>query len=115
MYARPFSSNERGKNPPADSRLATDLVPFEGAQRALHDQIIEARNKAVAHAESVNNPLQPVTTNVLATGFVTAGRRWHVVNLQVDLDAFEAIAQVMRQLCLNQQLGLAGVRGNDPP
>jgi hypothetical protein len=106
MYARPFSSNERNTNADADSRLADDLVKFDGPKLELHDQVIQLRNKAVAHAESTYYPVKIIEPFIPGAGFATSSRRWHVVNPQLDLDLFEAVAVEMHQLCLNRQFDL---------
>ena len=85
---------------------------FRGAQRELHDQIINARNKAVAHAEAVNYPVEQVPPTPSAAGgttfLQTTSERWHIVkDLNPDLDRFEAIAKEMRQRCAVHQFELA--------
>jgi hypothetical protein len=105
LYARPFSGNERRKNPPIDRDLAKELVTFEGTQLDLHNRIISARNTGVAHAESVKNPLQPIVPTVPDRGtdktfLIASGQRWNAVrDLNLDLAEFEAIAQAMREHC----------------
>jgi hypothetical protein len=104
-YSRPFSSNEQGKYPPVDARLHPELVQFQGTQLELHKSIINARNKAVAHAEATNYPVEQVAPSVPdgisgLTYLTTSARRWHVVrDLNPDLDRFEAIADAMRARC----------------
>ena len=108
-YARPFSGNERGRNPPVDSRLAAHLVPFVGIQRELHERIINARNQAVAHAEAIHYPVEQVPPSEPGTTYLTTtSSPWHVVkDLNPDLDAFEAIAKEMRQRCAIEQFNMA--------
>jgi hypothetical protein len=110
-YARPFSRNEQGKNPPVDARLAADLMPFQGSQRELHERIINARNKAIAHAEAVYYPVEQVPPSAPSEGvtfLTTTSQRWHVLkDLNPDLDSFEAIAKEMRQRCAVHQYEMA--------
>jgi hypothetical protein len=48
-YARPFSGNEIGKDPPADPKLSgIDVQALPAADFALHERIVTVRNKAVA-------------------------------------------------------------------
>lgn len=105
-YARPFSPDERIKKPAAESRLPKHLVPFKGSKLKLHKKIINARNKAIAHSESRKNPMQVVPVTTAAKGFVTSSKRWHVVNLKLSLNAFEKIAEQMRQVSLAHQLDI---------
>lgn len=103
-YARPFSGNEQGADPPSDPKIDPALVALGGTDRALHDRIIHMRNKVVAHAESAQNPvaLLPIKPDgFIASGFATQSRRWHVVEEQIDLDAFQRIADAMHQRCIN--------------
>jgi hypothetical protein len=112
-YARPFSRNEQGKIPPIDSRLDAELVPFLGSRRELHDRIISARNKAVAHAEGVNYPVEQVPPSTTekpseTTYLVVTGTRWHVCkDLNPDLDEFESIAKEMRDVCASELYKMA--------
>jgi hypothetical protein len=46
-YARPFSGNERGRDPPSDPKLDPAVVALDGEDRKLHDRIITLRNKVV--------------------------------------------------------------------
>ncbi len=106
-YARPFSGNERGTDPPSDPKLDPALVAFEGADRALHDRIISLRNRVVAHAESAQNPVEllPMKSDAtIADGFSTQSQRWDVVNELIDLDAFHRIADAMCRRCTDHML-----------
>jgi hypothetical protein len=51
-YARPFSPNEKKKNAKAVSRVPARVTDqFSKKELALHDRILNRRNKAIAHAE----------------------------------------------------------------
>jgi hypothetical protein len=103
-YARPFSCNELAPDSPSDPRIDPALVQLSGADLALHNRVIHMRNKMIAHAEFAQNPvaLVPVKPSFgIAAGFVTQSRRWHVVEEQIDLDAFQRIADAMHQRCIN--------------
>lgn len=103
-YARPFSGNEQGKSPPSDSRLAIDVAQLLGVDLALHERLIEVRNKAVAHSESAYYPVEllPVIPDGEgARGFAAASQSWHVLNEHIDLVEFKRVAEALHQKCIN--------------
>jgi hypothetical protein len=106
-YGRPFSGNEIGDNPPADSRL-TGVSPEDvlGTDLDLHNRIVRMRMKAVAHSESEYNPVDMALPSVGEPemfGTVFASRTWHPVNECIDLDAFARMAEAMTRKCRNLQ------------
>lgn len=108
-YARPFSGNERGQDSPSDRNLDPAVVALDGEDRILHDRIITLRNKAVAHAASVNNPVEilPLKSEATITdGFSTQSHRWSAAREQIDLDAFHRIADAMVYRCTDHLLDI---------
>lgn len=107
-YARPFSGNERRADAKADSRLMPEVVDparVLGEDFALHTRVLNLRNTVVAHSEAERNPVAVMppaegTGGKHAAGFVS--RRWHIVNEQLDLEAFARIADLMRAKCMNK-------------
>ena len=56
-YYRPFSPNEKNNNTQAASQLTiNNFSPFEPAEKILHEELKELRNKALAHSEFHFNP-----------------------------------------------------------
>jgi hypothetical protein len=109
-YARPFSGNERGSDPPSDAKIDPALVALLGADLALHERILHVRNKMIAHAEVAANPVAIVAVKSnfdVSAGFVTQSRRWHILDEQIDLDVFHRIAKAMSQQCINRQFDIA--------
>jgi hypothetical protein len=108
-YARPFSCNEQGADPPSDPRIDPALVALLGADLALHDRIIHMRNKMVAHADFAQNPvaLVPIKPSFdIESGMQTLSLRWHVVEEQIDLDAFKRIVDAMYDQCIKHNFDL---------
>jgi hypothetical protein len=71
-YARPFGPNEKEESALALARLAIapdDVLSLE--EKALHDDMLLLRNKAIAHAEYTNNPVRRVESG--PTGVTMAG------------------------------------------
>jgi hypothetical protein len=100
LYARPFSSNEKG-SAMASTRLHLDPAAILGNQHELHVQIIDRRNKAVAHAEWNYYPTSQIPVTPNASGFATSSKRWHPVNDGISPSDFRDIANRMRQACLD--------------
>jgi hypothetical protein len=106
-YARPFSGNELPNSSLADSYL-TGVDPqgvLAPQDLGLHGRIVTLRKKVVAHSEAEYNPVERVHTGVAhrpgSYGYVTSSRPWNVVSEQLDLDAFERIADKMKVACWN--------------
>jgi hypothetical protein len=59
-YGRPFSSNELLEDADASSRIPEEPIieTLSEGQKKLHEQILQLRNKAIAHSESSYNPLE---------------------------------------------------------
>jgi hypothetical protein len=114
-YARPYSGNEKEAHAAAESNLKGVIDPkavLDAAGLALHDRIMNLRNKVVAHSESEFN--QANFTDPKAHGFDPAtcflsfeSRRWTARHEGIDLGAFEQMAREMRLACL----GWFGVTG----
>jgi hypothetical protein len=103
-YARPFSGNEQGKLPPSDSRLEVDVSQLLGSDFALHERLIEVRNKAVAHSESAYYPVEllpSVPDGEGVRGFASVSQNWHVLNEHIDLVVFKRVAETLHQKCIN--------------
>ncbi len=69
-YARPFSPNQHKTDiKDATSRLSIDtFIGLTNEQQALHGELIELRNKAIAHSEYARNPtLRDSTTNIISS------------------------------------------------
>lgn len=102
-YARPFSGNEVGKDPPADPKLSgIDTRAVLGSDFALHEKIVRLRNIAVAHSASEVNPSERLPTPPSkpgSYGIAFSARRWHPVDEQIDLDAFRRVASAMLKEC----------------
>jgi hypothetical protein len=65
-YGRPFSGNERANAPNAESRVGVSILDgLKAGERKLHDQIVQLRNKAVAHAEWQYHPTNVTKHNVI--------------------------------------------------
>jgi hypothetical protein len=107
-YARPFSGNERGLNPGADSRLTADIADplklLRGVALDLHLRIVNLRNPVIAHAESARNPAalsNPIPGDEATHAGAGVSPRWHVVNECIDLTLFAQIARELEQRCLH--------------
>lgn len=106
-YARPFTNNERtDKKGDKDQPEVAPTLRLEepssvlGQDVRLHEDIKRMRNKAVAHSEWSHNQVRIVPT--CTAGIAFAGRKWHIVDEDVDLAAFRRIAEAMRQYCINK-------------
>jgi len=101
-YARPFSGNEQGNSPPSDKRLAMDVSQVLGADFALHERLIEIRNKAVAHSESAFYPVELLSSTPQGgSGFASVCQNWHVLNEHIDLAVFKRMAEALCGKCAN--------------
>jgi hypothetical protein len=122
FYARPFSNNEREKDPQSTPRLADSLVPFKDAELKLHERILLLRKKAVAHGESAFNAVQFIPPSDEGNGeraFGTWSAPWHILSERLDLDEFERIVDEMRRQCVNhlfdiRTAGTGKASGRDP-
>ena len=119
-YARPFSPNERDKSARSDARLDVDVRHVLGSDSALHARLVEIRNKAVAHSEFAYYPVESMPGSSRyaegSHGFVSVSRNWHVVNEQIDLTAFERIANALCVKCTNDlfDIDFAGIIKRKP-
>jgi hypothetical protein len=102
-YARPFSSNEQRKNPNplSEATIDKELMGFEDPkEQKLHDEIIDLRNKAVAHAEYGQGKYTINHVSVEPTGQTSIlSSVWRPSNEWFDLFTFERIATEMRARC----------------
>lgn len=102
-YARPFSSNEKGPSPSSDAYLTgVDPRAVLGADYDLHERIGTLRKKAVAHSESTYYRTErsgTVTSSVGMPGVSLTMLHWNVASEDIDLVAFERIAQRMHWAC----------------
>lgn len=87
-YYRPFSPNERSKNPLASSQLKIkEFPPLSATEKALHDKCKSLRNTALAHSEYTMNPtrLRP------ATG-VICSKPFSLLNQPIDLNLLTLVS-----------------------
>lgn len=110
-YGRPFSRNEISPDPPSDPKLTgVDPQAVLGADFALHEKIVRARNKAAAHSEAELNPVTriPMFAGKRGSlGITFAARRWHPATENIDLEAFGRIATAMMWACRNILIDVA--------
>ncbi|HUX74875.1 MAG TPA: hypothetical protein VMV25_13415 [Steroidobacteraceae bacterium] len=97
-YARPFSNNEKGKAPPSDPKVAPELMEFDDEQLKLHEHILALRNKAVAHAEYTNYPID-VSADGTSGGLEVTSYRWTVATERLDPFGFKCLADEMANRC----------------
>lgn len=102
-YARPFSPNEHWKNPDplSESTIDKTLRGFEDPkEQKFHDEIIELRNKVVAHAEYGHGKYTVNQVSVEPTGQTSIlSSVWRPSHEWFDLFKFERIATEMRARC----------------
>jgi hypothetical protein len=83
-YYRPFSNNERGKNPLTLSCLEIEDFPTLSQQeQVMHEHCKTLRNKALAHSEFSFNP-----TGVCKTTGVIASKPFSLLSQPFDLETF---------------------------
>jgi hypothetical protein len=87
-YARPFSSNEKDKEAPADARVPPEVVHcLSRDELTLHARLLDRRNKAIAHAEWNEFPVGiDLDTKVLSS------RRYSVYPEFMDVQPVLALA-----------------------
>jgi hypothetical protein len=91
FYARPFSGNERGNSPDAESKVdATVIDGLAADERELHDQIVQLRNKAIAHAEWQYHPTNFTERNVIASAPFSI---WLYFKGTADIGRFQSLVQ----------------------
>jgi hypothetical protein len=91
FYARPFSGNERGNLSKAESKVVADVLnTLTAAERSLHDQIIQLRNKAVAHAEWQYHPTNVTKGKVIKSMPFSI---WKYLKSKADMDQFLSLAK----------------------
>jgi hypothetical protein len=97
-YCRPFSSNERG-SAEASSRMEIDsFADISKDERALHDQCMTIRNKALAHAEWTYYPTQHDSrTNVIAS------RRYPILSESIEWTSLGELAGKIMGQCDHQR------------
>lgn len=101
LYARPFGPNEKNPSSMATPRLHLDPAAILGDFHKLHVQIVDRRNKAVAHAEWDLYPTSQIPVAPNASGFATTSKRWHPVNEGIDPSELRGIAELMKKACLD--------------
>lgn len=97
-YARPFSSNEKEKDAKAIARVperVTDRFSIE--ERALHDRILNRRNKAIAHAE-----WNEFSVDVDFETQVISSRRYSIYPEFLNANPFLALAKKLLQRLHNE-------------
>jgi hypothetical protein len=91
-YARPFSSNEKDKEAPADARVSPEVIDrLSPDELTLHARLLDRRNKAIAHAEWKEFPVGiQLETKVLSS------RRYSVYPEFLDVRPVLALATKVR-------------------
>ena len=90
-YARPFSGNEMGKAPNAESRVDASLLDeLTADERELHDLIVQLRNKAIAHAEWQYHPTNITKENVIKSIPFSI---WKYFRDTTDIDRFQSLVE----------------------
>ena len=101
LYARPFGPNEKQASSMATPSLHLDPAAILVDGHKLHIQIIDRRNKAVAHAEWNYYPTSQIPVVPNSPGFATTSKRWHPVNEGIDPSELRSISEQMRKACLD--------------
>ncbi len=86
-YCRPFSGNDAGaehKVPDLPSRLFRVL---NEAERAIHDVVMQDRNKVLAHSDSEALQIDPVLWHVAGRDMVLPIKTWGLAPLTDDATA----------------------------
>ena len=108
-YSRPFSNNEPSENAHATSRMhGNPRSLFTPEHMLLHEDVLNLRNKAIAHAQWSEYP--GALRRSRPNGFVLQARFFDILAKQLETHHFRDIAQLMRDHCrkeifeLNRQL-----------
>ena len=109
-YSRPFSRNEKDAHAEADGRL--HICPssiLDPIQLAVHSEVIQLRNKLVAHAEYAASPVKLIEAHkdgmVLFGPYVEKeGRKWDLRDYleQFDHAIFLRITELFACHCQNE-------------
>jgi len=90
-YFRPFSQNEKDRNSRAAVKLdLSDFQPLTDTEKSVHDQCMDLRNKALAHAEIKyhTTDFDTVTGAVSRTIFTCTGNSPDLHQLSALIDKF---------------------------
>ena len=120
-YAKPFSGNEKEKHAAATTKL--HLSPeaiLDSIQLALHSEIIQLRNKLVAHAEYAASPVRLLKRTddgmeLLGPYVEKNGRMYDLRDFleMIDTPAFMRIAELLACHCGNELFRLKDEKGSN--
>lgn len=117
-YGRPFSNNELLEDAGASSRIPEEPIiePLSNVQKKLHRQILQLRNKAVAHSESSHNPLE--VDRIAEDELRWLYRPYDILNElnsfnpfrtlpeSLKIDEFKELIRLVRTECVNYASGI---------
>lgn len=88
-FARPFSTNEREKNPKAIPNLKIDwFSQLTEAELELFGELIEMRNKCLAHAEYSKYP-----AGINRKTGVLSSRRYSISDSHINIPLFRSLLE----------------------
>jgi hypothetical protein len=88
-FARPFSHNSKDKRLKDISKIEIDsFIDISPAERSLYDELMNLRNRCLAHAEF---QYYPISINE-KTG-VMRGRRFSILDSHIDIKAFSDLLE----------------------
>ncbi len=106
-YCRPFSTNERSKDPPAVQRLTLEdfaTLSLSEQERNLHDECRKLRNQALAHSEWNRNP-----TKFNKPSGVISSRPFSLFTNRPDIQALANLSKRLAHECHNKRADYVSV------
>ena len=91
-YSRPFTKNEQGDEVWATSKIALKLSKIlTDTEHGLHEQLLNIRNKALAHSEF---SLRPHDLRITSEhGYAVSGTHFDIVDECMDTNTFQVICR----------------------
>ena len=103
-YARPFKKNHDGGMGRAEAKLHANLeLLLTPEEQALHNRIIDLRDRAVAHSDYSLKPTFRVQGEVSPeSGYVTLTVRFDLLDSEIDIEGFKRLARKLERHCSDE-------------
>lgn len=99
-YTRPFKKRRGARDGAASARLPIDIgALLDGPQNALHEEIIDLRDRGVAHSDFSLKPSRRVARQDIA--IMAWSKPFDILGELVDVKAFRDLAWAMQCHCVN--------------
>lgn len=99
-YARPFTKNRGHRDGLATARLPIAVADvLDHDKRALHNRIIDLRDRGIAHSDYSLKPTRRVARQ--DTAIMTWSKPFDILSELIDVQAFRDLAWAMHCHCVN--------------